>query len=91
MLYVVLGFGAGLRGEEVPLLSLNGLCHFWDKTRNRADPYIMVTFCGKFKGESGYRWHCLPISDRTRSGIPCRLWVGRLMHRRFNLQGRSDG
>ena len=91
MTYVLLGFGAGLRGEEVPLMSLKGLCHFWDETRSQADPYLMATLYGKFKGESGYRWHCLPISDQTRSGIPCRRWVGRLMHRRVNLQGRSEG
>ena len=49
MPYVVLGFGAGLRGEEVPQLSLKGLCCFWDETRSQADPYIMATLYGKFK------------------------------------------
>ena len=38
MSYVLLGFGAGLRGEEVPLVSLEGL--------------IMVTPRGRFKGET---------------------------------------
>ncbi|KAL7526003.1 hypothetical protein ACHAXR_001264, partial [Thalassiosira sp. AJA248-18] len=51
----------------------------------------MVTLYGRFKGETGFRWHCLPVSDRTRSGIPFRKWVGRLMHRRVILQGRREG
>ena len=28
MLFVLIGFGAGLRGEEIPLVSMNGLLHF---------------------------------------------------------------
>ena len=42
-------------------------------------------------GLKGYRWHCLPISDRSRSGIPHRLWLGRLMARRVHIQGRRNG
>jgi hypothetical protein len=89
--YVLIGFGAGLRGEEVPLTSLKGLLSFWDETRADPDPYIMVTLYGRFKGETGYRWHCLPIADRTRSGLPNRLWIGRLMKRQVALEGRTEG
>jgi hypothetical protein len=91
MAYVLIGFGAGLRGEEVPLTSLKGLLSFWDETRADSDPYIMVTLYGRFKGETGYRWHCLPIADRTRSGLPNRLWIGRLMKRQVALEGRTEG
>ena len=38
MTYVVLWFGAGLQGEEVPLLSLKGLCYFWDEIRSHTVP-----------------------------------------------------
>ena len=31
-----------LMGEEILLESLWGLLHFWDKTRNDPDPFIMV-------------------------------------------------
>ena len=91
MTYVLDGFGAGLRGEEVPLISLAGMLHFWEETRREDDPYIMVTMYGQSKGETGFRWHYLPISDCTRSGIPHRRWIGRLIHRRITVQGRSDG
>jgi hypothetical protein len=31
--FMLLGFGSGLRGEEVPLVSLEGLLTFWTETR----------------------------------------------------------
>ena len=91
MCYVLIGFGAGLRGEEVPLTALAGLLKFWDETRGDEVPYVMVTLYGRFKGETGFRWHCLPVVDRTRSGLPNRLWLGRLMRRRVGLQRRTKG
>ena len=42
MCYVLIGFGVEPRGEETPLVSLRGLLHFWDKTKSKADPYIMI-------------------------------------------------
>ncbi|EJK62466.1 hypothetical protein THAOC_16923 [Thalassiosira oceanica] len=40
---------------------------------------------------SGHRWHCLPISDETRSGIRARKWVEALLHRRVHSQKREKG
>ena len=91
MCYVLIGFGAGLRGEEIPLISLKGLLFFWDETKSEADPYTMITLHGRFKGETGFRWHCLPVSDQTRSDTPLRMWIGRLLYRRVHIQGRSTG
>ena len=31
--FMLIAFGAGLHGEEVPLVSLEGLLHFWTETR----------------------------------------------------------
>ena len=75
----------------MPLTSPKGILSFWDETRSGQDPYITVTLYGRFKGETGYRWHCLPIADRTCSGLPNRLWLGRLMKRRVVLQERTEG
>ena len=44
MPFVLIGFGAGLRGEEIPLVSLKGLLFFWNETRADPDPFIVVTF-----------------------------------------------
>ena len=55
MAFVCIGFGAGLRGEEVTLTSLKGMIKFWEETMNdKDDPYVMVTLCGRFKGETGF-------------------------------------
>ncbi len=35
--FMLLGFGAGLRGEEVPLVNLEGLLMFWMETREEKD------------------------------------------------------
>ena len=91
MCFILIGCGAGLRGEEVPLTSLKGLLHFWKETQDDPDPFVVVTLHGRFKGETGYRWHCLPICDASRSGIPRRRWIGRLMHCRVEVHGRTDG
>ena len=89
--FMLLGFGAGLRGEEVPLVNLEGLLTFWMETREEEDRYMMITLQGRFKGEVDQRWHIVPICDVTRSGIPFRLWMERIMYRWFRLQGRSNG
>ena len=91
MCFVTFGFCNGLRGEEVPLVSLKGLLHFWDETLRADEPFIMTTLYGKFKGEMDCRWHCLPIPDETRSNIPARKWIGQGLHRRVTIQGRTSG
>jgi len=87
MCYVLIGLGAGLRGEEVPLTAWNGLSAFWEETENDPDPYIMITLRGRFKAETGDRWHCLPIADINNSGIPYRTWIRRLLRRRVGENG----
>eukprot|EP00985_Skeletonema_marinoi_P029603 scaffold28378_cov223-Skeletonema_marinoi.AAC.7 len=63
--YIMIGFGVGLRGEEVPLVSLEGMLYFWEETGAEAEaqPYTMITLFGQFKEETGYRWHCLPLYE----------------------------
>ncbi|KAL7533009.1 hypothetical protein ACHAXR_004991 [Thalassiosira sp. AJA248-18] len=93
MCYVIFGFCNGLRGEEVPLISLAGLRHFWEETAMDAEPYIMTTLHGRFKGELDERWHCLPIPipDATASGIPARKWISQKLQRCTDIQGRTGG
>jgi hypothetical protein len=91
--FMLIAFGAGLRGEEVPLVSLEGLLQFWQETREGPadERYMMVTLSGRFKGEVDSRWHLVPISDKTHSNIPFWLWMERIMHRRVNNQHRTKG
>ena len=76
--FMLIAFGAGLRGEEVPLVSLEGLLHFWTETRagTAKERYMMMTLSGRFKGEVNSRWHMVPISDQTHFNIRYGARVG---------------
>ena len=51
---VVIGFGGGLRGDEVFLSSIEGMLNFWEETRLRINQsHVMVTLKERFKGETG--------------------------------------
>ncbi len=65
VVFMLVAFAAGLRGEEVPLLSLEGFLTFWEETRAEEDRYIMLLLKGHFKGEVDERWHLVPVSDFT--------------------------
>jgi hypothetical protein len=91
VVFMLATLGAGLQGEEVPLISLDGLLTFWDESRLDVDSHIMLTLQGRFKGEVDERWHLVLISDATRSGLPFRKWMERVLHRKVNLQGRETG
>ena len=67
---VVLGFGGGLRGEDILLASLEGMLKFWEEIRLMINQYhVMVTLKGRFKVETGGIWHMLPLVDVTGLGI----------------------
>ncbi len=91
MAFCLIGFCISLRGEEVPLVVVDGLLQFWKETRDHRIPHIMITLRGKFKGENNLRWHCVPLADQTKSGLPTRRWISRLLHRRHRLEGSSCG
>ena len=51
----------------------------------------MITLYGRFKGKTGFMWHCLPISDLSTSKIPFRKWIATLLHQQSAVQGRREG
>ena len=91
MCYVLMEFCGDLRGEEVPLLSLKGILHFWEESLASDPPYIMLTLHGKFKGETGLRWHCVPLPVNTKSNLPVLKWIRRAVRRRVDVEGRRVG
>jgi len=91
VVFMLAAFGAGLRGEEVLLISLDRLLTFWDESRLDKDSHVMLTLKGRFKGEVDERWHLVSISDATHSGLPFRKWMERVLHRRVNLQDQESG
>ena len=75
---VVIRFCGGLRGEEVLLTPLKGMMNSWEETRLRkGQSHVMVNLQGKFKGDTGEKWHMIPLVDETDLGIEVRIWVGR--------------
>jgi hypothetical protein len=42
-------------------------------------PHVMIPLLGRFKGETGERWHLLPIVWKTRSGIEAGTWATQLL------------
>jgi hypothetical protein len=77
--FLVLTFCLGLRGEEVVKLDIAGFLTYFESGRDHPEhPHVMVPLQGRFKGETGERWHLLPIVWTTRSGIEAGTWAGRL-------------
>mmetsp|Transcript_12985 Transcript_12985/g.19314 ORF Transcript_12985/g.19314 Transcript_12985/m.19314 type:complete len:514 (+) Transcript_12985:1584-3125(+) len=89
--FVCIGYCVSLRGEEVPLTSIKGLLELWKETLEHETPHIMLPLRGKFKGEDNFKWHLIPIADNTRSNIPTRRWVSRLLIRRCVEEGQREG
>ena len=79
--YICVVFGYALRGHE-------GLWVDADRLRKHIDVgkhdykagHVTVALVGRFKGEEGDRMHVLPIANKSRSGIPFRLWLERLAY-----------
>ena len=86
--YVLCTFAAGLRGEEVPLLSLQGMRKFYAQSKVASILHVALALRGRFKGEDGERWHMIPIAEKTRSNLPIRLWFNLGMKRRELKLGR---
>eukprot|EP00956_Cyclotella_meneghiniana_P019574 scaffold33694_cov98-Cyclotella_meneghiniana.AAC.1 len=91
MAFVLMETCGCLRGEEVPLLSLQGLLTFWEESTSDETPFIMLTLRGKFKGEGDLRWHCIPIPCQTKSGLPVLKWIRRMVRRLVVDENRTVG
>jgi hypothetical protein len=77
--FLLLTFCLGLRGEEVVKMDIGGFFTYFEAGRNHSEhPHVMVPLQGRFKGETGERWHLLPIVWRTRSGLEVGVWATRM-------------
>ena len=41
--------------------------------------HVTVALLGRFKGETGEKYHLLPLAGTTNSGLKPRLWIGRAL------------
>lgn len=77
--FYVIGFCCGLRGEEIPKADLQGILRHWEESGRSNPMHVVVALLGRFKGETGLRYHLMPVVARTKSGIEPRKWIGRLL------------
>jgi hypothetical protein len=74
--------GAGLQGEEVPLVSLKDLLHFWRELQigNANKRYMMIMLSGHFKRGGGLMLACgphYPLATRPTPTSPFTFgWKG---------------
>ena len=90
-LYCMIAFCGSFRGHEVFLVDLFGLLKYEDM--RSSDPsmnYCVIPLLGKYKGETGDRYHLTPLAAVTKSGLQLQLWVTRVCEHRRS-EGRSHG
>jgi len=50
----------------------------------------MISLLGQFKSETSLRLHCIPMANRSNSGLEYRKWVERVVEAR-EQEGRTSG
>lgn len=68
--YCVMCFCGSFRGHEVFLTDLDGLIRENLKVKESGkDNYVIIPLLGRFKGETGERYHLTPLAAETKSGL----------------------
>ena len=89
--FVLIGFMISLRGEEVPLCLIEGMLATWKEDYEYKTPHVMIALKGKFKREDTMRYHLVPIADSSKSKIPTRRWITRLLALRVRVDKKKKG
>jgi len=80
--FIVIGYCAALRGEEVPMMDLVGTREFYDSGLKQEDAdlrHVVIPLSGRFKNEIGEMYHIIPLVLETASGLQPGIWVGRII------------
>lgn len=78
--FYLITYCGGLRGEETPLCDLTGMRKWWkDGDVPGVSKHATIALLGRIKGETGEKYHLMPLCATTRSGLEPRLWIGRAM------------
>ena len=80
--FCVVGYCAGLRGEEIPLMDLCDTIRYYDVGINHPNAelrHVVVPLIGWFKSELGEKAHLMPLAPVTASGVPVARWVKRVI------------
>lgn len=98
----VIGFGAALRGEELPRIEMGPIRKYWAEAEgHQAAPHIPLILVGRFKQQVGERIFVQPLAFSSASGLNYKLWLGRALAAwealgvtsgpMFQRQGRRGG
>jgi len=77
-LFVVLGYCAALRGEEVLMMDLKGAKALFEMGINHPDTmlcHIVIPLTGRFKNETGEMYHIISVVLETASGLKPGMWM----------------
>jgi len=80
--FCAIGYCAGLRGEEIPLMDLPGTIRYFASSMRHPDPelrHFVVPLIGRFKTETGELTHLMPLTPVTASGVKTAVWVERIL------------
>jgi len=89
--YSIVAFCGSFRGPEVFLVDLFGLRKYMQQhPRDVGVECVIVPLLGRFKGETGEKYHLTPLAAVTSSGLNVRLWLRRLIFVR-EVQGMLQG
>ncbi len=85
-LFAVVAYVVGLRGEEVPLMDLAGTrnhfsraVHTGPNANGECMAHVVIALLGRFKGETGKKYHYMVSVLRTKSGLKPGKWIGRML------------
>jgi hypothetical protein len=84
---------AGLRGEELPMMSQDAMAKHYikDQPVEGSLEKVFLTLRGRVKGEhSEDACHLIPIAPTNKTGLKPRLWVGRVI-KAYRLKGITSG
>jgi hypothetical protein len=95
-LFSVIAYVVALRGEEVPLLDLAGTRNHFESAVNTPEDggvcqrHAVIALLGRFKGETGEKYHNMVTVLETKSGLMPGIWIARALewHR---SQGNLNG
>jgi len=91
--FVAIAFCGSFRGNEVFLVDLFGVSKYLNSSEVE-EGTVVIPLLGRFKGETGERYHLTPLAAVTSSGIPVKKWVERLVkikEKRFCTHGPLFG
>jgi hypothetical protein len=91
--FCVVGFCCALRGEELPLMDLAGTRKHYHAGMSLTDPmkqHCVVALLGRFKTETGEKYHLMPLVLETASGLKPALWICRMVEW-YEREGVTSG